>query len=61
MLDVERGPNVDAGVQQFLDILPPLRVAAVRRVGVGEFVDEDQLGLARQRRVYVELLDDRPR
>ena len=58
MLDVERGPDVDAGLEQFLDILPPLRVAAVRRVGVGEFVDDDQLGLARQRRVYVEFLDD---
>ena len=58
MLDVERGPDVDAGLEQFLDILPPLRVTAVRRVGVGEFVDDDQLGLARQRRVYVEFLDD---
>ena len=57
MLDVERRPDVDAGVEQFLDVLPALGMAAVGRVGVGEFVDDDELGLARQRRVDVELLD----
>ena len=57
MLDVERGPDVDAGGDQFLDVLPALGMAAFGRVGVGELVDDDQLGLALQRRVDVELLD----
>ena len=47
MLDVERGPDVDLRVEQFLDVLPALGMAAVGRVGVGEFVDDDQLGPAR--------------
>ena len=44
MLDVERGPDVDAGVEQLLDVLPTLRMArrgiAADEVGVGELVDE---------------------
>ena len=58
MLDIERRPDVDAGVEQLLDILPAFGMAAVWRVGVREFVDEDELRFSRQRRVYVEFLDD---
>ncbi len=54
VLDVERGPDVDVGVEQFLNVLPALGVAAVGRVGVGELVDDDELGLARKRGVEVE-------
>jgi hypothetical protein len=54
MLDVERRPDADTRVKQLLDILPTLRMAAVRSVGVGELVDDDQLGLALERRVDVE-------
>ena len=43
MLDVERRIDVDPGGEQFLDILIALGVAAARRVGVGEFVDQHQL------------------
>ena len=57
MLDVERRPDVDARVEQLLDVLPALRMAAVRSVGVGELVDDDQLGLARKRRVEIEFLE----
>src|SRR5271157_15781 len=57
MLDIERAPNVDAALQQFIDILPTLRVTAVRRVGVSELVDNDGFGFTRQRRIYVEFLD----
>ena len=58
MLDVERGPDVDAGRDQLLDVLLALGMAAFGRVGVSELVDDDQLGLARQRGVDVEFLDD---
>ena len=47
----------DAGVEQLLDVLPALRMPAVGRVGVGELVDDDQLGLARERRVEIEFLE----
>ena len=57
MLDVERGPDIDAGVEQLLDVLPALGMPAVGSVGVSELVDDDQLGLARQRRVEIEFLD----
>ena len=42
MLDVERGPDVDAGRQQLVDVLPALRMAAAGHVGVGIFVDQQQ-------------------
>ena len=58
MLDIERRPDVDADVEQLFDILPAFGMTAVRRVGVREFVDEDELRLSRQRGVYVEFLDD---
>ena len=57
MLDVERRPYVDAGVEQLLDVLPALGMAAFGRVGVSELVDDDQLRLALERRVDVELAD----
>ena len=53
MLDVERRPYADARVEQLLDILPALRMPAVRSVGMGELVDDDQLGLALERRVQI--------
>ena len=57
MLDIQRGPYVDARVEQFLDVLPALGMATVRGVGVGKLVDNDQLGPSRQRGVDVELFD----
>ena len=54
MLDIERGPDVDAGRDQLLHILPALGMAAFGGVGVGEFVDDDQRRLALERRVDVE-------
>ena len=41
--------------EQLVDVLPALRVARARRVGVREVVDEDHFGMARERRVEVEL------
>ncbi len=56
VLDVERRIDVDAGGQQFLDILVALLVPAAGRVGVGELVHQHQLGLARQDGVDVHLV-----
>ncbi|HVV82621.1 MAG TPA: hypothetical protein VHE35_06055 [Kofleriaceae bacterium] len=57
VLDVERRVDVDAGVEQIDDVLPPLEVAAAGRVGVGQLVDEDQRRLAGERRLEVELVE----
>ena len=54
---LQRGPHVDARVEQLLDVLPAFGMAAVRGIGMGKFVDDDQLGPARQRGVDVELFD----
>ncbi len=49
VLDVDRRDDVDPGVQQVVDVLPALGVrAAVRHVGVREFVDQGDLGPAVQ-------------
>ena len=42
MLDVERRVDVDAMRQDFLDVEIALGMTAAGRVGVGEFVDENQ-------------------
>ena len=39
VLDVERGVDVDAALEQFQDVLPPLLVAAAWRVGVRQLVE----------------------
>ena len=59
MLDVEVGDHADPRVEQLLDVLPALLVAAPRHVGVREFVDERQLRTTREERVEVHLLEGR--
>ena len=56
MLDVQRGPDVDAGGQQFLDIHVALRMAAAGRVAVGELIDQGERRAAGQQGVEVHLL-----
>ena len=59
VLDVERRVDVDAGGEQFVDVLPALRVTRAGRVGVRQFVDQNERRPARERRVEVEFLDRR--
>ena len=47
MLDIQGGPHIDAGAEQLLDVLPPLGGARTRGVGMGVFVHQQELGLAR--------------
>ena len=54
MLDIERRVHIDAGVQQFLDVLPALRVTGARHVAVRQFVDQDERRVQHQRVVQVE-------
>ena len=58
VLDVDGGVDVDAGVQQLLDVLVALWMAAARDIGVRELVDQDQAGTPPQRGVDVELVQD---
>lgn len=62
-LEVERGADGDAGVEQVLDVQVSLRAMASRRVVVGQAVDEDHLGAAREHRRDVDHRDaiDQPR
>ena len=55
MLDVESRPHVDAGIEEFGDILVALRVATLGRVRMRELVDDHQRRLADERRIEVEL------
>ena len=57
VLDVHRGDDVDAGVEEVVDVLPALLVTAAGHVGVGELVDERHGGLAGQDGIDVHLLE----
>ena len=57
MLDVDRRVDVDPGVEELLDVLPPLGVPRAGRVRVRELVDEEDAGTPRERGVEVELLE----
>ena len=60
VLDVDGGEDVDAGGEQFLHVEPAFRVAAAGRVGVGEFVDQDEVRPAGEDGVEVHLLELMP-
>jgi hypothetical protein len=55
VLDVDRGVDVDACVEQFAHILPAPLVAAAGRIAMGELVDQRDLRLAHEHRVEIEL------
>ena len=57
VLDVDGGIDVDAAVQDLLHVEVALRMAAAGRVGVGEFVDQDDLRPAGEDGVEVHLLE----
>lgn len=57
MLDVDGGEDVDAGVEEFEDVFVAFAVFAAGDVGVGEFVDDDGVGMAGDDGVNVHLLE----
>ena len=58
VLDVERGPDVDAGGEQLFGVLPALGVARPRRVRMGQLVDEQERRVPGQCRIEIELGKD---
>ena len=54
MLHVQRGIDVDARRQQFTGILPAARVTRFRRIGVRQFIKQQEARLAAERAVDVE-------
>ena len=54
VLDVERRVNVEPRVEQPIDILPALGVRGAGSIGVGRFIDDNQLRLGCQRRLQIE-------
>jgi hypothetical protein len=59
VLDVDRGQHVDAGVEQFVHVLPALGVARAGDVGVCELVDDGDLGPAGEDGVDIHLGEPR--
>lgn len=57
VLHVERCVHVDACVEQLFDILPAFRVPQTFRVRVSQFIHEQQLRLASECRVEIELAE----
>ncbi|PMQ15627.1 hypothetical protein JaAD80_14745 [Janthinobacterium sp. AD80] len=55
VLHVDGGQHVDAGGQQFLDILPALRMARAGHVRMGQFIHQYQRRRATQGLVQIEL------
>jgi hypothetical protein len=49
VLDIERGVDIDAGRDQFIDIHVAFRMPAARRVGVREFVDDRDRRVSREK------------
>ncbi len=60
MLDIEGRPDIDPGVQQFDRVFPAFGMTAAGDVGVGEFVEQEQLRAAGERAIEVEFLDLAP-
>ncbi|MNV02213.1 hypothetical protein D3C71_924430 [compost metagenome] len=56
VLDVDRGVHVDAGGEQFLNVLPALFVTAAGCVGVGQFVYQYQFRFGHEQAVEVHFL-----
>ena len=56
MLYVQGGVDVDACLQQFLHVLPALRVSRAGGVGVGQLVDQEQLWMTGEGCVQVQLV-----
>ena len=57
VLDVDGGDHVDAGADDLLDVLVALGMARAGSVGMRELVDDHHVGLARDDRVKVHLLE----
>ncbi len=57
VLHVDGGEYIDAGIQQFLYVLPALRMTRAGRIRMRQFIDQDQFGMAFQRGIDVELGD----
>ena len=57
VLDVHRREDVDAGVQQFFDVLPALRMARTGGIRMGQFIHQNQRRRPLQRAIEVEFAD----
>ncbi|VVN39807.1 hypothetical protein PS645_05338 [Pseudomonas fluorescens] len=57
VLDVDGGEHVDAGGEQFLNVLPAFRVPAAGGVAVGEFIYKHKLRLGREQAVEVHFFE----
>ena len=58
MLNVDGGPDVDAGIENFTHILPAFAMAQAGGVGMGEFVHQEELWAAGEGGVEIEFFED---
>lgn len=57
VLDVQRRIDVDASIEQLLDILPALGMARAFHIGMGQLIDQDQRGVTLEGGIEIELLE----
>ena len=57
VLDIDGGVDVDAGVEQLIDVLPATFMATARRIAVSQFVHESHRRPASQQGVEIHLLE----
>ncbi|MNI41835.1 hypothetical protein D3C73_960990 [compost metagenome] len=57
MLDVDRGEHVDAGGEQFLDVLPTFGMTTAGRIAVGQFVHQHQFRLRGEQAIQVHFFE----
>src|SRR5580658_6470169 len=58
VLNVERGDDVDFRGEKILNIFVALAMLAAGNIGVGQFIDEDDLRLARKNGIHIHFFED---
>jgi len=56
VLDVDRGIDADPAIEQLFDILPAFGMARAGNIGVGQFINQNQVGMARQCCINIKFL-----
>ena len=60
MLDIQRGVDIDTGIEQFLDILVAFGMPGTGNIGVGEFIDKHKRRFCLERCIEIELREQDP-
>ena len=58
VLDIDRGIDINASVEEFNDILIAFAMAAAWHIGMGKFIDDNQPGATGQDRIQIQLFEE---